>query len=100
MPSHWGSLNEELMNVQMYQFSANYNTIPQLNQISDEDDHHSDELEAGGDGSTGDHFTNHFDLAKAANLVDSYNADRDIIPFLGDFTLSTPNISPWKCKHF
>ena len=28
MPFHWGSLNEELMNVQMYQFLANYDTIP------------------------------------------------------------------------
>ena len=46
MPSHWGPLNEELMNVQMYQFSANYDTIPQLDQISDEDNRDSDELEA------------------------------------------------------
>jgi hypothetical protein len=85
------------MDVQTYQFSANYNTVPQLDQISDED---SDESEAGGDGSTGDHFTNLFNLAEAADLVDRYNADRDIIPFLGDFTMSTPNISPWKHKHF
>ena len=28
MPSHWGPLNEKLMNVQMYQFLANYDTIP------------------------------------------------------------------------
>ena len=81
------------MNVQTYQFLANYDTVPQLDQISDEDDHDSDEL-ARGNGSTGDHFTNLFNLAEAADLVDSYNADRDIISFLGDFTLSTPNISP------
>ena len=75
-------------------------TVPQLDQISDEDDHNSDKSEAEGNESTDDYFTNLFDLTEAANLIDSYNADRDIISFLGDFTLFTPNISPQKCKHF
>jgi hypothetical protein len=98
MPSCWGPSNEELTNAQTHQFSASYDSIAPLDQISDEDNRDSAESEAEGDGGTDDHFANLFDLAEAANLVDVYHAD--IIPLVEDFGLSTPNNSPRKRKHF
>jgi len=101
MPSCWGPSDEELLNAQAHQFSANLDTPPTADQ-SGGDNCDSDESEGEEDEGIDDHFGHLFDLAEAAHFVDVYHTDEDIAPLLDDITLhesSTPNSSPRKRNH-
>jgi hypothetical protein len=97
MSLSWGPSNEELMNAQSHQFSANLDNPPLVDQLVGKDSDDSDESEVEDDE---DNFGHLYNLVEAAHLIDSYRTDKDIVPLLEDTTLhekgSTPNNSPQK----
>lgn len=100
MSSAWGPSDQELTNTATYQFSANWDASPQVDQLGDGDDCESNESEGEDDEEmSAGHL---LDLAEAAHLVDVYHMDKDIALLLDSFTLhdtSTRNNAQRKRKH-
>lgn len=102
MPLHWGPSDKELINARSYQFSANSDSLPFVDQSDDISHDGSDESEVEDDGGMNDLL----DLAEAAHLVDVYRlTDEDIVPLQEVITYglhdegSSSNTSPRKRSH-